>query len=198
MNHYRVVLLILLQVCLSGNSYGQHYTKPNRERISLDSIYLLDISVYQKLNVLERYNDSTSTPYLSIDFPFSNYHPETKTLSIIREKFSVPKTIIAIIRVERWMDPSFGSGGSGYLIPIDKKDRTKSFVVDSIITIDSVSSSGIFYLTINKKSKLLGKNVRLVYDDHQQMQNTELSYDIIKEYSIRNYGYIKRRFKYKK
>jgi hypothetical protein len=195
MKHYRLIILAFLQVCLSGISNGQTSINLGRERISSDSIYLLDISVYQKLNVLEKYKDSVSTPFIFIDFPYSNYHTDTKTLSILHKKYSVPKTAIAIIRVERSMDPSYGSGGSGYLMPIDKKDRSKNFVIDSIIRIDSVSHIGTFYLTINNESIQFQKNTSFLFVDHKQMKTDQLSYDIITEYSIFNFGYIRRRFK---
>jgi hypothetical protein len=190
--------------CLLINSYGQDYSKinldslyqlkiQNENKVS-DSLFLLNIHVTLKLKILKTYKNSFSTPALNIDFPYSNYDSVTKTLSILRDNFSVSESTTAVIRAETWVDESFGSGGSGYikeLSPIDKNS-----VIDSLIKIDSISTNGIFYLTINNSLVRLEKNMSYTFDTHKQEKTKEVFYDLIREYSIDNFGNISRNFKY--
>lgn len=179
-------LLLFTILFLTRTLFAQNYYELNK-----DSIYFLDISKTLNLEVVERLNDSIlALPFVHLDFPNSYFDSNRKIIKTYRDQsLKIPKSTTALIRIEAYATNSYGRGGSGDLVFFNNQ----SSIIDSNVTVDSVSISGVFYLKINNKPVIIDKTRDYKFEIRQRMKNEYAIYDIISEYNIINYGYIRRK-----
>ncbi len=166
--------------------FAQNYYELNK-----DSIYFLDISKTLNLEVVERLNDSILfLPFVHLDFPNSYFDSNHKIIKTYRNQSQkILKSTTALIRIEIYAANSYGSGGTGDLVFFNNQ----SSIIDSNVTVDSVSISGVFYLKINNQPLIIDKTSDYKFVICQRIKNEYAIYDIISEYNIINYGYIRRK-----
>jgi len=208
----KTFLMVTMLLQIFSFAYGQDYSKLNLDslyqvRIALenepvgpkltDSLYFLDINITYKLKIL-KHKKIFSQPYVEIDFPYCYYDSISKTIKLTSAGFSkynyVSDSTIALIRVGSIADHSFGSGGADYLFEINRVGHECK--VDTLIKFDSISSTGLFYLSIKEQTVILERNEKITFIDHKERNSHEALFDFITEYTLKNYGLIKRKFEY--
>jgi hypothetical protein len=200
-----LILFLLLQRLFL--TYGQDHSKLNLDSLYLlniakdykpsDSLLFLSINITYKLNILN-HKENYSIPQKEIDFPSSYYDSIQKIIRITNntnDQNKVSDSTIALIQVGYWADDSYGSGGSTDLIELFKLNSGHR--IDSLIRVDSVSTSGIFYLGVKNQIVKLAINSNYAFVYHKQAKTASALLDYITEYSISNYGLIRRKFEYK-
>ncbi len=156
-----------------------------------DSVFYLNIERIYKLKVLETYDPSAIIPQIQIAYPYSAYDSVTKSLRILDiypDCYRTTDTTKAIIRVSKRIDKSFGDGETDDLIQF----YNTSEVIDPQITADSVSFNGTFYLKIKDSPMVFKPSDSYSFDYGRIYKEKGLKYESIIEYSVKNYGTIRR------
>jgi hypothetical protein len=198
--------LLFPLIIIACISFGQDNSKINLDSLylsnilkanrPLDSLYFLDINITYKLNII-KHKRKFSRPYEMIDFPDCYYDSTKKTIAIKNytyELYKVSDSTIALIKIGFWTDDSYGSGGATDLVELNKFSPVQK--IDSLIKYDSISSTGVFYLTIKDQNFKFYINRDYAFVDHKEVKTREALFDYITEYSIKNYGLIRREFEY--
>lgn len=106
-----------------------------------DSIYFLNVTKVLKLEVIEKFNPTLALPFVNMDFPYSTFDSAKKIIKVYRDKsIKISDSIIALIRIETYADKTYGNGGCGDIILFSGQLSD----VDSNLSVDSISASGIF------------------------------------------------------
>ena len=157
-----------------------------------DSVYFLNIERVYKINIVKQRAPYVSIPQIDIAFPYSSFDSISKVIGIL-DIYPIPfitnDTTNALIRISRVIDKSYGSGSTDDL----KQYATSPIELDSLIQLERVSSNGTFYLVIgNKKHQLrINETCSLVVKNTEDKKIYVIDY--IVEYSIKNYGYFRRK-----
>ncbi len=186
---FAIVFIIILYV---SHCYGHPSS-----HIKRDSVLLLNIVKVHKLAVLKAKNQNQLiTPAVNIDFPYSNYDSATKTITLLNpeSEIKILKSTIAIIRLDEGIDASYGGGSSGDLWQFSKKNQ----IIDSLVTVDSISIWDQFYILIDNRNYVLAKNESVLYTTHKEVDTENCLLDFIIEYKISNCGYINDKLKINK
>lgn len=167
----RLILILVFSFGFFIGVVGQAtYNRP-------DSIFLLNVHRTYKINILKSYKNTITTPAINMDFPYSNYDSDSKSLKLLTpdRDFIINDSTFAIIRIADWVDESYGSGGSDNLIQL--KTTNLSINVDSNLRIDSLTVKGLFYLTAKDKKVALSICNKHSFSIHRQEKNKEALLD---------------------